>query len=226
MIPKILHYCWFGRSVKPPQVLRCIESWQKHNPAYELREWNEDNFDVTTHPFIREAYNAGKYAYVADAARMHALVAEGGIYLDTDTEVRGSFDPFLHHHSFIGKEHPYILGTNVIGAEKGCGWLAEFAQRYYDPARHFITPTGVLICRNNTAEITEFIGSKFPNNVDVAIYDIDYFCAKLFYGDGRLYITPRTVAVHHFSGTWMENPTLIRSIIYRFKRIYARYCKK
>lgn len=104
MILKIIHYCWFGRKPKPADVLGYIETWKKSLPDYEIKEWNEDNFDISCNRFVYEAYNIKKFAFVSDYCRLQVLYTEGGIYLDTDVEVKGSFDLFLKHIAFVGYE--------------------------------------------------------------------------------------------------------------------------
>ena len=101
MIPKIIHYCWFGRGEKPEQAKKCIESWQKFLSEYEIKEWNEDNFDINSNQYVREAYESRKFAFVTDYVRLYAIYTEGGIYMDTDVEVIGNFDSFLHHQAFF-----------------------------------------------------------------------------------------------------------------------------
>lgn len=140
MIPKIIHYCWFGGKEKPESVLAMIRSWKEYLPEYEIREWNESNFDVQGFSaFTREAYATRNYAHVSDVARLKALYDCGGIYLDTDVEVVGSFDPFLGCRSFCSAEHRFI-GTGAIGAEKGSEWLYVFLNHY--KSAHFITLWG------------------------------------------------------------------------------------
>ena len=105
MIPKVIHYCWFGRGQMPELALKCIESWKKFLPDYEIKEWNEDNFDLDSYPYTREAYDKRKYAFVTDVVRLHALYNEGGIYMDTDVEVLKPLYSFLHHTAFSGFEN-------------------------------------------------------------------------------------------------------------------------
>ena len=119
MIPKIIHYCWFGRGEKPSQAQMCIESWKKILPEYQLKEWNEDNFDINQNRYVREAYENRKFAFVTDYVRLYALYNEGGVYMDTDVEVLGSYDSFLHHHAFSGFETDGNVPTGMMAAEKG-----------------------------------------------------------------------------------------------------------
>ena len=105
MIPKKIHYCWFGRSKMPELALKCIASWKKYLPDYEIKEWNEDNFDLELYPYVREAYNNRKFAFVTDVVRLYALYTEGGIYMDTDVEVLKPLDCFLNHQAFSGFEY-------------------------------------------------------------------------------------------------------------------------
>ena len=97
MIPKVIHYCWFGRGPKGDLANKCIESWKRFLPDYEIKEWNEDNFDVNMYQYTKEALENKKYAFVTDVVRLYALYTEGGVYMDTDVEVLKSFNPFLHH---------------------------------------------------------------------------------------------------------------------------------
>ena len=103
MIPRIIHYCWFGRGPMPELALRCIESWHHFMPDYEYKLWNEDNFDITNVPYVKEAYEAGKYAFVTDYVRLFALFTEGGIYMDTDVEVLKPYDDLLSLPGFTGQ---------------------------------------------------------------------------------------------------------------------------
>lgn len=116
-IPKIIHYCWFGRKEKPELIKKCIKSWNEVLVDYEIIEWNEENFKLNN-DFVKEAYQAGKYAFVSDYVRLHALYHYGGIYLDTDVEVYKPFDLFLQHDSFWGFEQGNYIATSTMGAKK------------------------------------------------------------------------------------------------------------
>lgn len=119
MIPKKIHYIWFGRGEMNDRAKLCLDSWKKNLPDYEIIEWNEDNFDVNMCDFTRQAYEAGKWAYVSDVARLWVLYHEGGIYMDTDVEVYKPLDEFLNEEAFTGFEDVHYPVTATLGAEKG-----------------------------------------------------------------------------------------------------------
>lgn len=130
MIPKIIHYCWFGKGEKPEQVIKYITLWKQKNPDYDIKEWNESNFDYQQWKFCREAYQVKKFAFVSDVCRLYALLTEGGIYLETDIEMIKNFDPFLSDKSFVGEERNHTIGSGCIGAEKGTSWVKDFLETY------------------------------------------------------------------------------------------------
>ena len=131
MIPKKIHYCWFGGKSKPQKVLDCIASWRQFLPDYQIVEWNEENFDIYQNRYAREAYEAQKYAFVSDFARLKILYDEGGIYLDTDIEVVQNFENFLHHGAFMGFEYWKFLATCVIGAEPQHPMIWDFLRIFH-----------------------------------------------------------------------------------------------
>ena len=148
MIPKIIHYCWFGRNPLPQSAIKCINSWKKFFPDYEIKEWNEDNFDVNIIPYTAEAYEAKKYAFVSDYARFWILYHHGGIYFDTDVEVIKPFDDILERGPFMGREQgafiKNICGTSYngngfgvapglgIGATSGLELYKEFLKSFQE----------------------------------------------------------------------------------------------
>ncbi len=159
MIPKIIHYCWFGGKEKPADVKQLIAQWHTLHPDYEIREWNESNFDVNQYAYTREAYATQNYAHVSDVARLYALYLHGGIYLDTDVEVVGSFDAFLRHRSFCCAEHKW-LGTGVLGAQAQAYWVKLFLDYY--ASHHFITRWGHEKRTPNTKLFTLKIWPQIP----------------------------------------------------------------
>lgn len=230
MIPKIIHYCWFGKGDKPESVLKCIDTWKLHLPDYKIKEWNESNFDITILPYTLEAYEAKKYAFVSDVCRIYCLLKEGGIYLDTDVEVLKSFDAFLKNDSFIGWETKNRLGTAVIGSTKNAKWLADFYGIYKDLA--FKKKSNSYDIMPNTTRITNFL--KKYDGVLPQIYPLDFFCAKN-YKTKKITITENTVCVHNFAESWvvipryailerkfwkflhLPNLNILNKIIWRFK---------
>lgn len=210
MIPKIIHYCWFGRGEKPEQATKCIESWKKYLPDYIIKEWNEDNLDISQNQYVLEAYENRKYAFVTDYVRLYALFTEGGIYMDTDVEVLGSYNPFLHHHAFSGFETDGNVPTGMMAAEKGSLWAKELLDQYND--RKFVQDDGSLDMTTNTTVITNYMIEKglilnntyqdFPELC--TMYPADYFCPK-DHRTGKIRITKHTVCIHHFAGSWLNH---------------------
>ena len=129
---KIIHYVWFGKGKKSELINHCIESWKKYLPDYQIKEWNEDNFDINFNAFTRGAYDAKKFAFVSDVTRLYALYTEGGIYLDTDVEVFKSLDEFLKEPAFTGFECDFYPVCATMGAEKGNPLIKELLDYYTD----------------------------------------------------------------------------------------------
>lgn len=207
-IPKIIHYCWFGTKELPPLEQKCISSWQKKLPDYKIVLWNESNFDITSVPYVREAYEEKKYAFVSDYVRIYALYKYGGIYFDTDVEVISNLDPFLGNEAFIGFENRTMVGTAVIGAQPKFQLIGEMLDYYKD--RHFKDEKGILDTTTNVAVLNKLLVSKGmePTNKRQAvfglqIYERDFFCPKKVSED-EFKITTRSVTIHRFSGSWLS----------------------
>ena len=139
MIPKVIHYCWFGRNTLPPLAVKCIESWKKYFPDYEIKEWNEENFNVNIIPYTKEAYEMKKYAFVSDYARFWILYHYGGLYFDTDVEVIRPMDDIIDKGPFMGCEKNIDNNGETIlavapglglGANPGLGLYSELLQLY------------------------------------------------------------------------------------------------
>lgn len=210
MIPKIIHYCWFGRNPLPELAQKCIASWRKFLPDYEIKEWNEDNFDITQNQYVREAYENRKFAFVTDYVRLYAIYNEGGIYMDTDVEVIGTFDQFLHHHAFSGFETNGNVPTGMMAAEKGSIWAGELLNGYKN--RKFILADGTFDMTTNTTVITNYMltkGLRLNNQYQdfpglCTMYPADYFCPK-DHRTGKIRLTSNTVCIHHFAGSWLNH---------------------
>ncbi|MEE3415223.1 MAG: glycosyltransferase [Prevotella sp.] len=225
MIPKIIHYCWFGGNPLPESVTKFIASWRKFLPDYEIKEWNEDNFDLHCCKYVWEAYQAKKYAFVSDYARLYALYTEGGIYLDTDVEVRKSFNPLLENKSFVGWEDNFI-GTGILASMKKQQWVKDVLDTYAKES--FISWSGKLNNLPNPYRLNKILhnyGLKNNHTYDVlqddiAVYPIEILCANN-HEKNQYVITEDTVSIHHYSGTWDSKNKIgiLEKLIDRIKNV-------
>jgi len=214
MIPKKIHYCWFGHGEMPQAAKDCMASWKKYMPDWEYKLWNEDNFDVHCNAYCSEAYKAGKYAFVSDVARLKALHDEGGLYLDTDVEVFRSFEPLLHHHAFAGFEgcKRVLVATCVMASEPGTEWVKEQLSYYND--RHFILPDGsqdhttnVLYMTTRMRENGFVQNGKEQDYKDLHVFPVDYFSPR--HTTGEYIRTENTYSDHLGMGSWTDRNGLI-----------------
>ena len=232
MIPKIIHYCWFGGNEKSALIKRCIESWQRFCPDYEIKEWGESTFDLASAPvYVREAYEAKKWAFVTDYVRLWAMHEYGGVYMDTDVEIVRPIDEFLCHRGFTGFEDDVHMVTGIMAAEKELPLMKSLLS-YYD-TRHFVLEDGSFDMTTNTVSITNALKSMgfVPNghlqvNDGFAIYPSDFFC-PLDDATGKLSKTKNTAAIHWFNKSWLTEKVRLRSKITRvFHRIFGVDCFK
>ena len=215
MIPKTIHYCWFGRGEIPEWAKKCIASWHKYMPDWEYKLWNEDNFDVSCTPYSKEAYDSGKYAFVSDVARLKALNEEGGIYLDTDVIVFKSLEPLLSYHAFAGFEgcKRVLVATCILGSEPGTEWAEEQLSFYSN--RHFVLPDGRLDLTTNVLYMTTrmrengFVqdGSE-QDYKDLHVFPVDYFSPR--HTTGEYIRTEHTYCDHLGMGSWTNRKGLLR----------------
>lgn len=207
-IPKTIHYCWFGGKEKPNIVKRCMESWKEHLPDYQIVEWNETNFDININTYVKEAYTSGKYAFVSDYVRVHALYHYGGIYLDTDVEVLKSFNDLLHHPSFWGFEQENYIATSTIGAQKGNVLIKQFLESYKD--KKFLKEDGTINSLTNVAIITkllEFLGLKtngqYQKIEGVGVFYPQTYFSPYDYINCQKLLTEQSYTMHHFYKSWL-----------------------
>lgn len=208
MIPKKIHFCWFGGEEFPEDVKKCIDTWKRYCPDYEIIEWNEKNFDVTQNQYCKEAYKVKKWAFVSDYARLKVLYDNGGIYMDTDVEVVKPLDDLLGYNWFSGFESEDRIQTGTMGA----GWKSAVIKIFLDDYnnRHFIKNDGSFDLTTNVEVMTKILKEKYKvqlNNTYQIFGDnnlllpFDYLCAKSFF-TGEISTTENTYTIHHFKGTW------------------------
>ena len=217
-IPKIIHYCWFGRSEKPEIVKKCIQSWKNILTDYEIIEWNEDNFDINSNKYVKEAYENKKYAFVSDYVRVKVLYNMGGIYLDTDVEVYKSLDEFLEEESFWGFEEKNYIATSTIGARSGNRLIKQFldfyeGKSYTEMAKDVETSTNVQIVTrifkeigfemNGERQSIDNIGTIYPQEYFSPYDYINYYNKK----------TDKTNTMHHFYKSWVSPKDKMKSNI-------------
>lgn len=215
-IPKVIHYCWFGGNPLPPVAEKCIASWKKFLPDYEIKRWDESNFNVNMIPYTSQAYEAKKYAFVSDYARFWILYNYGGIYFDTDVEVIRPMDDIIAAGPFMGCENPYKdeetpskLGVNPglgIGVRQNHDFYKNILDKY--STLRFIRSNGALDTTTVVEYITETLCSyglkNTPKTQEVAgikIYPVDYFC-PMDYETGKITITDNTVSIHRYAKSW------------------------
>jgi mannosyltransferase OCH1-like enzyme len=215
-IPKIIHYCWFGKGKKTPIIQKCINSWKNHLSDYQIFEWNEENFDITSTQFVYEAYNMKKYAFVSDYVRMYALYHYGGIYLDTDTEVLKSLDPFLEHNSFWGFEEKNKIATSTIGAKKRNRLIKTILDSYEE--KKFILEDGSYNIVTNVAIISELVGElgvqlngKYQELIGLGSFYPQTYFSPYDYINFRFRITDETYTIHHFDQSWLPWNSKVKS---------------
>ena len=225
-IPRTIHYCWFGRNPKPELALKCIESWKKYCPDYKIVEWNEDNFDINCCAYVREAYEAKKWAFVSDVTRLYALVNHGGIYMDTDVELLKPLDDFLSYEAVSGFEAKDRIPTGLMACRKGHPLFTELLRDYNDA--HFIREDGSLDTTTNVTRITNAClkyGLRLDNTLQTVhgftLFPSDYFCPKS-HADNVVRITDNTHAIHWFDGSWMDvDAKIAHRRMQKFNRIFG-----
>lgn len=208
MIPKIIHYCWFGGNPFPKLAEKCIKSWKKFCPDYKIIRWDEERFVIDAAPlYVRQAYHAKKWAFVTDYVRLYALVNCGGIYMDTDVELIAPLTPFLKHQAFSGFEDYKMVPTGIMACEKEFPLFNKLL-KYYDNIT-FINDEGEMNLTTNVTIITNAClekGLVQNNSFQViegfALYPKEYFCPKS-YTDGVIYLTSKTCCIHHFNASWL-----------------------
>lgn len=217
-IPHIIHYCWFGNRPLPGLAKRCMRSWERLLPGFELRRWDETNFDIDSISYARKAYDMGKYAFVSDCARMHALYEYGGIYLDTDVELIAPVGDLLNKGAFMASELTPTSASDInnIRVNPGLGFavpprhplIGEILRKY--ETMKFDNPGGKANPETIVSVTTDILRAHGLANIPgiqhiagIDIYPSNYFCPVSIV-DGKKRITPSTRAIHHFQQSWQS----------------------
>lgn len=231
MIPKVIHYCWFGGKPLPESALKCIASWRRFLPDYEIKEWNESNFDINAIPYTSEAYSAKKYAFVSDYARFKILYENGGLYFDTDVEVIKTIDDIIERGPFMGFE--VDADKENKGVNPGLGLAATSNMKIYKDiidsytARHFINADGSF---NETTIVKYTTDILIRHGLDncpgiqiidgINIYPAEYF-NPLDSNTGKLRKTHNTRTIHWYAKTWYSESRLRTFISRTLHRIFG-----
>ncbi len=229
MIPKKIHYCWFGGGEMPAEYQEYIESWRKHCPDYEIIRWDESNYDITKNDYMREACENKKYGFVPDYARLDIIYNEGGIYLDTDIEIIKPLDELLELEAFCGEEKSskYVALGLGFGAEKG-NEIIRLMRDYYDDI-HFIQngkPNLLPSPEINTRPLYK-LGFKYSDSIQqleykgskLHIFPGKYFC-PMDYETGEIDVKDETFSIHHYSGSWQSEES------HKIRELSKKYSKK
>lgn len=212
MIPKKIHYCWFGRGELTVKAKKCIQSWKKYCPDYEIIEWNEDNFDVHQNEYTKKVYTEKKYAFLSDYARLKVVYEHGGVYLDVDVELVKSLDDLLENDAFFGFETKEFINTGVgFGAKRGSTAVKTLLEEY----NQLLDGTkDVIGCPKLNTEGLIKLGLERNGQLqkldECTVYPAEYFNP---YDDptGRLNKTKNTHSIHWYAKSWMDKKSIIRS---------------
>lgn len=218
MIPKIIHYCWFGGKPLPSLATKCIESWKKYMPDYVIKEWNESNFDVNSIPYTKQAYKAKKYAFVSDYARFHVLQEHGGIYMDVDVELIKDLSPLLTGNVVMGMERTGQVAPGLILiSNPNTRFLVDMVNIYKNLEFKIEINGKIETIVDHTTTYLRKLGLKQENRFqsisnEINIYPIDYFC-PIDMNTNQLKITNNTYSIHHYAASWISNWAKIKRTI-------------
>ncbi|MEE1085698.1 MAG: glycosyltransferase [Schaedlerella sp.] len=229
MIPKIIHYCWFGHGEKPKLAEKCIASWKKYCPDFEIIEWNEDNFDIDSYPYAKYCHDNKKWAFLSDFVRLVVVYKHGGIYFDTDVELVKSPEELLKYDAFFGFENETNVSTGLgFGAIPRNKAVFLMSQQYYELQPNKNGDFPIIVCPALNTKALLPLGLKLNGESqildDMIVLGID--CLNP-YDDptGKLNKTENTISIHWYSKSWLDKKTIIRSILTKpFHRIFGNDC--
>ncbi len=236
-IPKVIHYCWFGRGKMPSLAQKCIKSWQKYCPDYEIVCHNEDNFDISHNKYARQAYEAKKWAFVSDYVRLKVLYDQGGIYLDTDVEIIKPIDELVKESGFMGFDDNGVVSTGLgFGCEKGNELVGALLADYdHIP---FVLEDGsfdMTPCPDRNTKTMEKLGMDITNQnqvfMGIHMLPEDYLCPMKYY-TGKKKITKNTYSIHHFCASWTSKTSKRTLFLKRivgvkmYDKLYGKFLHK
>ena len=203
-IPKVFHYCWFGKGKKSELIIKCIESWKTFHPDWEIVEWNEDNYDVHKIPYISQAYNDKKWAFVADYARFDILNEYGGVFPDTDVEFFKQIpDSFLDYEGFTGFEQKETVAPGLIyGSIPGQKITQEIAKTYEKKPKYDTSETIVHIATKVFKEHGIVLDNSFQVVDGIAVFPNSVFCG-FNHETQKAFISKETISIHHYAASWV-----------------------
>ncbi len=236
-IPKKIHYCWFGGAPLPPLAKKCIRSWEKYCPDYEIICWNEENFDISQNRYAAEAYAAKKWAFVSDYVRLKVIYEYGGIYMDTDVEVLKPLDDLLANGGYMGFEHKGVVSTGLGFAAPAAHPLIESLLADYNDIS-FVREDGsydMLPCPDRNTKTIAELGMDITKQeqifMGIQMLSCEYLCPMNYY-TGRKKITKNTYCIHHYSASWTsrvsKRTTFIKRIIgvRLYDKLYGKFLHK
>ncbi len=236
-IPRIIHYCWFGKGKLPSLAEKCINSWKKYCPEYKIVCHNEENFDITGNRYAKEAYEAGKWAFVSDYVRLKVLYDEGGIYFDTDVELIKPIDKLIEENGYMGFDDNGVISTGLgFACEKGNELVGALLKDYDDIP--FILPDGsydMTPCPERNTKTMERLGMDLSNKdqvfMGIHMLPEDYLCPMKYY-TGRKIITQNTYSIHHFCASWISGTAKRTLLVKRligvrlYDKLYGKFLHK
>lgn len=236
-VPKVIYYCWFGHGKQPPLVETCIKSWKTYCPDYDIVCINEENFDVNQNRYMKEAYEAGKWAFVSDYARLNVLYDNGGIYLDTDVELIKPLDKLIEAGGYMGFDDNGVVSTGLgFACEPGNPLVGALLHDYDDIP--FLLPDGtydLTPCPDRNTKLMVKLGLDVSKQrqvfMGIQLFPEEYFCPMKYY-TGKKVITENTHSIHHFCASW-TSATAKRTLLVKrlvgvklYDKLYGKFLHK
>lgn len=212
MIPKIIHYCWLSNDPIPKDLKKYMKSWKEKLYDYEFILWDLNRFDLNRSLWVKQAFEAKKYAFAADYIRLYAVYNYGGIYMDMDVEVIKSFNDLLRNDYILGYEAAKGLEAGVFGTPKKAPWVKEVLEYY--TSKEFALPNGLYNDTPLPIIMDEVLNADYITNKKIVPLPTDFLTAKS-YKTGKITITPNTYTIHHFAGSWKSWDEKMKIIIAR-----------